>query len=359
MLSRKNKFLNTLFILIFLSSIVSAQANLSFVRVSPQVKLVHDIGFATVEVNYSSPGAKGREIWGTLVPYGLAPNAFGNGKPMPWRVGANENTTITLSHDSKINGSELKSGKYGIHAIVQENEWTIIFSNDTDAWGSFFYEKDNDVLRIKAKPEKAEFKEWMTIYFDNYSLNSANLNIHWGEIKVPITIEFDQHKVALDTYRKELSNLPGFNQAAWGAAARYCLNNNINLDEAMVWIDKALTMNGGNNFNNNSIKAGLLTLAGKKAEGDKLMEASIGNSTEAELNVYGYQLMNQNRLDDAIEIFKLNIKRHPDAWNVYDSLGEALNNKGDKKGAQENYETAYEKAPENQKARIEAIIKGL
>lgn len=359
MLNSKNKIFGSLLMLIFISSTVFSQANLSFVRVSPKVKLVHDIGFATVEINYSSPGAKGRDIWGKLVPYGLAPNAFGNGKPMPWRVGANENTTISLSHNAKVNGSELKAGKYGIHAIVQENEWTIIFSNDTDAWGSFFYEKENDALRINAKPEKSEFKEWMTIYFDNYSLASANLNIHWGEIKVPITIEFDQHNVALDTYKKELSNLPGFNQAAWGAAARYCLNNNINLDEAMVWIDKALAMNGGNNFNNTSVKAGLLTTAGKKAEGDKLMEASIGNSTEAELNIYGYQLINQGRLDDAIEIFKMNIKRHPDAWNVYDSLGEALNNKGDKKGAKENYETAYDKAPDAQKSRIEAIIKGL
>lgn len=359
MKKEQNKLFISFISLLFLSTLITAQTNLSFVRVSPKVKISHDIGYAKVEIEYSSPGAKGREIWGTLVPYGLAPNAFGNGKPMPWRVGANENTTIKLSHDAKVNGSELKAGKYGVHAIVQENEWTIIFSNDTDAWGSFFYEKENDALRIKAKPEQAEFKEWMTIYFDNYSLASANLNIHWGELKVPIKIEFDQHKVVLDAYRKELTNLQGFNQAAWSAAARYSLNNNTNLDEAMVWIDKALSMNGGNNFNNTSVKAGLLTATGNQAEGDKLMQASIENSTEAELNIYGYQLMNQGRLDDAIDIFKMNIKRHPDAWNVYDSLGEALNNKGDKNGAKENYEIAYDKAPENQKSRIEAIIKGL
>ncbi len=151
-------------------------------------------------------------------------------------------------------------------------------------------------------------------------LGSVDLIIHWGEVKVPISIEFDQHSVTLDTYRKELSNLQGFNQAAWAAAANYCAQNNINLTEAMSWIDKALGMNGGNNFNNNAIKANLLTIDGKKEEGDKLMEASIGTATEAELNVYGYQLMNQGRLDDAINIFKMNIKRHPDSWNVYDSL---------------------------------------
>ena len=85
----------------------------------------------------------------------------------------------------------------------------------------------------------------------------------------------------------------------------------------------------------------------------------LSTATENELNAYGYQLMGQNRLDDAIKIFKLNIKNHPESWNPYDSLGEALNNKGDKKGAKEYYEKAYEMAPSNQKARIEAILKSL
>jgi Flp pilus assembly protein TadD len=64
-------------------------------------------------------------------------------------------------------------------------------------------------------------------------------------------------------------------------------------------------------------------------------------------------------LDEAITIFKLNIKNHPDSWNTYDSLGEALNNKGEKKGARANYEKAYEMAPANQKGRIEGILKNL
>jgi len=103
----------------------------------------------------------------------------------------------------------------------------------------------------------------------------------------------------------------------------------------------------------------LLTLQGQKEEGDKLLESSLKTATEVELNNYGYQLMNQNNLDDAITIFKLNIKNHPDSWNTYDSLGEALNNNGDKKGAHTNYEKAYEMATANQKARIEVILKNL
>lgn len=354
------KTTNIVFVLLILfAGFTLGQTNLSFFRVSPHSKIIQDVGFAEIQIDYSRPGAKGREIWGKLVPFGLAPNPFGNGKPMPWRVGANENTTINLSHDAKINGSLLSAGIYSIHALVGEKEWTVIFNSDIDSWGSFFYEAENDVLRLKVTPQKGEFKEWLSFSFDKFTPSSTELDLQWGDIKIPLSIEFDEHKITLDTYRKELTNLQGFNQAAWGAAAMYCLQNKINLEEAMAWVDKALGMNGGNNFNNNSVKAGLLTEMGKKEEADKLMKKTLDSATEAELNNYGYQLMNQGNLDDAIEIFKVNINKNPDSWNVYDSLGEALNNKGDKKNSKDNYETAYDKAPESQKARIEKIIKGL
>ena len=195
--------------------------------------------------------------------------------------------------------------------------------------------------------------------FDNITPNSCNAYLHWGNVKVSFKVEFDKNKVVLDTYRDLLTNLGGFNQAAWATAANYCLANNVSVEEGMSWIEKALSMAGGNNFNNNATKAGLLKLQGKVEEGEKLIAASISTSTEVELNLYGYQIMNQGNIDEAIKIFELNVKRFPEAFNVYDSLGEALNNKGDKKGAKENYEKAYELAPANQKARIETVLKGL
>ena len=127
----------------------------------------------------------------------------------------------------------------------------------------------------------------------------------------------------------------------------------------MKWVDKALSMNGGQNFNNLSVKAGLLSLNGENEEGDKLMETAMEIATEAELNMYGYRLMGQNRLDEALDIFKLNIEKHPESWNTYDSYAEALANKGDNKGAKEYYNKALEMAPEAQKARIEEILRGL
>ena len=71
---------------------------------------------------------------------------------MPWRAGANETTTITFEHDVKVEGQEIKAGTYGLYMAVWPEKATIIFSKQADAWGSFFYEEKNDVLRVDVKP---------------------------------------------------------------------------------------------------------------------------------------------------------------------------------------------------------------
>ena len=358
----KSKCSQNAIVMLLLFVLVSgtyAQQNLPIVRPSPQARVFQAVGFAEIEINYSRPGVKGREIWGKLVPYGLAPTRWGNARPMPWRAGANENTTISLSHDAQINGNPLPAGTYGFHIIVQEDEWTLIFSKDHNAWGSFFYEEKNDALRINVIPSEAGHQEWLLYGFDNLTSSSCDAFLHWENLKAVFTIEFDQHEIVLDRYRELLTFMPGFYQQVWTRAARYCLQNEINPDEAITWIEKAMSLYEGDNFYNMTVKAELLTLKGQTQEGDKLLESAVEAGTEEELNAYGYQLMNRDRLDEAIEIFEINIKKFPDSWNVYDSLGEALANKGDTKGAREYYEKALTMAPEEEKARIEGILKNL
>src|SRR5215469_12016545 len=113
------------------------------------------IGPVRVSIEYSSPNVHGTDgkdrrgqIWGKLVPYGLANLGFGNGKPDPWRAGANENTVFTISHEAIIEGSPLPAGRYGLFMIPEKDEWTIVFSKDSGAWGSFFYEPSHDALRV-------------------------------------------------------------------------------------------------------------------------------------------------------------------------------------------------------------------
>jgi hypothetical protein len=105
-------------------------------RPSPNATVSQTVGITHVTIDYSSPGVKGRKIWGGLVPYNEI-----------WRTGANEVTSITFDDPVKINGNEIPAGTYGIHTIPGKSEWDIIFSKDTEVdAGSQF-----DVTLAKAR----------------------------------------------------------------------------------------------------------------------------------------------------------------------------------------------------------------
>ncbi|MBU1337617.1 MAG: DUF2911 domain-containing protein [Acidobacteria bacterium] len=142
-----------------------------------------------ITIEYSRPGVKGREIWGKLVPYGLAPgNRYSDDKPYPWRAGANENTTIEFSKDVLIEGKALPAGKYSIHMIPGEKEWTICFNKDNEGWGSFKYNQENDALRVTVIPVAAPHQEWLSFGFDDLAGTSATAFLCWEKIKVPFKI---------------------------------------------------------------------------------------------------------------------------------------------------------------------------
>lgn len=104
------------------------------------------VGLTQVTITYHCPAVKGREgkIWGEIVHKGFVDQGFGNGKPAPWRAGANENTVIEFDNDVKIEGQPLPKGKYGFFIAYDALESTVIFSEKSDAWGSFFYDEKED-----------------------------------------------------------------------------------------------------------------------------------------------------------------------------------------------------------------------
>ena len=175
--------------LLILPSTTLAQENK--VRPSLKASVMQRLGIDTdITIEYSRPGVKGRKIWGELVPYGLAPgNEYSNEKPYPWRAGANENTTIEFSKDVLIEGNKLPAGKYGIHMIPSEKDWTIIFSKNSEGWGSFAYNQEEDALRITVTPVEAPHKEWLMFGFNNLDGTSATVCLHWEKVKVPFKIE--------------------------------------------------------------------------------------------------------------------------------------------------------------------------
>lgn len=179
----------TLFFLLYLPSTGLAQRGGP--PASPKAATTQTVGVDTViTIEYSRPGVKGRKIWGKLVPYGLAPgNRYSDGKPFPWRAGANKNTTIEFSKDVLVEGKSLAAGKYGIHMIPGEKEWVVIFSKNNSAWGSFQYKKEEDALRVTVTPMDAPHEEWMSFRFDELTATSAVASLHWEKIRIPFKIE--------------------------------------------------------------------------------------------------------------------------------------------------------------------------
>jgi hypothetical protein len=311
---------------------------------SPAAKISQTIGISTITVRYSRPSVKGREVWGKLVPYGWNVQAFGAGNSAPWRAGANENTTIEFSHPAKIGGQVVPAGIYGLFFVINaDDSGEVILSKDYRSWGSFFYNASQDQLRSKITVRSIPNTELLTYDFINLTKNSGELVLNWEKKQFPVVIEFAVDEIVMANATEELKSTTGFTPFGFSSAANYALQNNVNLDKGLLWIDQALQQNQTFAFKN--IKSGILRKLGKTAEADQIMTEAVATGNEAEINVYGYQLLNQGQHDKAIEVLTINTQRYPKSANAFDSLGEAYAIKGDKPNAIKNFKKSLSMNP--------------
>ncbi len=238
-------------ILIGIPALIQAQsATLEIPRQSSFSKVVQRVGLTDIAVKYHRPAVKNREIWGNIVPY--------TGGAMPWRAGANENTIIYFSTDVEIEGKKLPAGKYGLHMIPTEDQWTIIFSKNHTSWGSFAYNQAEDALRVQVKPKTLQdHHEFLTYGFENIQADQATCVLNWEKKQIPFTISVDVHEIVIADITKQLGTEAGFTWLGWRDAANYCLQNNTHHDQGLTWINRSIFTNP--NFNNILVKAKLTT----------------------------------------------------------------------------------------------------
>lgn len=314
---------------------------------SPHATVSQVVGMTTLSVDYHRPGVNKRVIWGGLVPWDTV-----------WRAGANENTVFASTSAFTIGGTTLPSGRYGVFMIPGRERWTVILSRQANAWGAFSYDAAEDAVRFTVTPRAAGYTERLGYTFDDPTQEAVTLTLQWEKLAVAIPIAVNSDVVVLDSLRSQLRNLPRFWGTAWEEAAAWALNNTSNLDLAGVWADTAIALSP--NFASYNLKARVLDRRGLKAQADSLRQAHLASANEAQLNAYGYQLLNQKRNSEALAIFIRNTKEHPDSWNVWDSLGEAYATMGDKAKAVTNYRKALAMTTDPvQKARIEGILAGM
>ncbi len=326
---------------------------------SPAASMTQTVGISTITVDYSRPSVNEREIWGRLVRYGWNVQGFGAGNEAPWRSGANENSVLTLSHDAIVEGKKVPAGSYGLFFVINEdNTGEVILSKNHRSWGSYWYDPAEDVMRADISIREHTFTERLTYDVTNISRTSGELVLNWEKKQFPVKIEFDVDAIVAANAAEELKGPTGFSWQGFNSAAAYLLQNNHNLEQALAWSETAVAQN--NSFSTLRVKAGILTAMGKEAEGSKIMDEAIVDATEAEMNAYGYQLINAGNTKRAIEIMQMNTKRHPKSANAWDSLGEAYVMAKEKDKAVKSFKKSLSLNPApNVKANSERYLKQL
>lgn len=210
----------------------AGSAQIEVPQPSPSAKIEQQVGLTNVELNYSRPGMRGREIFGNLVPW--------NEK---WRTGANENTTITFDTKVSIDGKELPAGTYAIYTVPKQDEWEVIFYKDANNWGLPQQWDENKVaLKTTAEVEELPFEmETFTIMIDDLQNDSAALNFIWDNQVATTRFNVPTDEKAMASIERVMQ---GPSAGDYFAAATYFHDQKKDLNKAYEWIKKAVELGG-------------------------------------------------------------------------------------------------------------------
>lgn len=227
-----------------------AQNALETPQASPKARAEQRVGITDIAIDYSSPGVKGRKIWGELVPYDEL-----------WRTGANLATKLTVSRDVTVGGKALKAGSYSIFTLPGRASWTVILNSDTTLAGTTGYDEKNDAARFTVTPETlAPARERMTFIFSDTTDSGTQLDLEWEKLRLRIPIQVDTKTQVMTGIDEALGD-------AWRPhfqAARYLLDSGGDLNQALDYINTSIGIKPG--WWNHWIKAQLLAKQGKKVE---------------------------------------------------------------------------------------------
>ena len=237
---------------------------------SPAATSIQRVGLTDVEITYSRPGVKGRDIFGALVPYGEI-----------WRTGANASTKVKFSTDVTINGENLAAGTYSFYAIPTEGEWTMILNTNLNHWGTDGYSQDEDAVRLNvASKPLNDAVENVRISVENITKSSGEITLSWANtsVAVPFTVEVDEQ------IEKNVNKSKGDAMRAYRASANLAADKG-DYVEAIEDIDIAIAMNS-TNWYTQWLKAEIYAKSGdyKKAIKQGEMAIDMGDAYYTEAN---------------------------------------------------------------------------
>jgi hypothetical protein len=280
-----------------------AQSILELPRPSQHAQVTQRIGLTDITISYSRPLAKGRKVFGGLVPYGKV-----------WRAGANENTTMEFTDPVSIEGRPLPKGTYGLHMIPGENEWTVILSRNFSSWGSYSYDQKEDALRVTVKPQTGEAREALAYEFDAVTPESAMVTLRWDRVAVPFKVTVNQKEIVPAKLKLQLRSGSRYLWESWAEAADQLLADKTDLADALEYANHSIQVE--QRFENLMTKAAVLDAMGRKDEAAPLRADALAMGNAMQINSYGRQLQISGHQDEAFAVFRENRKRYPDHFIV-------------------------------------------
>lgn len=208
----------------------SLQAQLKVPAPSPSQTLKQAFGLSEITIDYSRPGAKGRVIYGDVVPFGKI-----------WRTGANGATKITFGEDVKVEGNAVAAGTYALYTVPNKDNWEIMLYKDLTLAGNVAdYKKENELVRFTVKPKALSEKvETFTIDVADVTSNSANIELNWEKTRVAFNVTADIDSKIMKNIEANVVN----DNRPYFQAASYYYDNNKDLAKANEWADKAIAAN--------------------------------------------------------------------------------------------------------------------
>lgn len=327
------------FLLVALSSIpLSAQPLLRIPQVSPRAEVTERFGVTDVTVSYHRPSVNGRRIWGGLVAYDV-----------PWRAGANDNTTVSFSTPVAIEGQPLPEGEYSLFMIPGEKEWTVVLNRFTGGWGTYSYDQSQDALRVKVTPQPSEMQERLAYTFDDATNDAVTLNLRWEKLRVPIRVTAETTKLTMKGIDESLRSALHWVPQAWREAAAYAARSG-NTDAALRYLDSGMQLTpDGPSLR---LKARLLEQKGDAKGAKELRELAAKLNPDTTWYISIYDLLGAKKLDEARTAVEAKLAADPKAWRSWALLGTIYGQKGDAAKAKESFDKAMSLAP-GQSERVE------
>jgi len=323
-------------------------ALLNLPRESQRASVSQRIGITDITINYHRPMVKGRKVFGPG-----SPQAYGQ----VWRAGANENTTVNFTNDVVVEGKPLAKGVYGLHMIPGESDWTVIFSKNSTSWGSFTYDAAEDALRVTVKSHPAEMEEALVYDFDNVKAGEATIVMRWEKVAVPIHVSVDTQAATLASLHNQLRARAQYEWNAWSEAAEYLMDNKMSADEALKDTQQSISIE--DRFENEMDKARALEMLNRNDDAKAARTKAMSLGSQAQVHSFGRQLQIAGKKDEALEVFRANIKKDPNSWVAHNEFSRLAVAKGDFDTAVKEMKLAAAAISEQLRPQIDALVKRL